>query len=457
MIRGIERAWWSAFTLVHARVADRLPWRPFAEIRALQNRHVRRIVRHAFASVPFYREQMTRLGLSPADIRGAEDLSALPIVEPDQVALEGERFRSLRFEPHHGLELSSSGTTSRPKVILCDSRALFIAYAHRQRRWAALRPTLGRVFGLRSVEIESRAGVASTIRAFLTTHSFLPPQLAWQRHIIHADGGFEANVLSLNDLKPDLLGGFGTYLGALFQWCHKHGIELHGPKAVYYGGDRMPESDRELIEQAFGVPVFSGYQATEVQAIAYQCELRRSFHVEMDDVVVRVVNAQGNSVAPGETGDILVSNLVNRATVLLNYRLGDVVTLGSEPCPCGRNFPTIDRIDGRRNDCLALPSGGSEPAWALLDRLETLPGVAQVQIIQEQVRRFRLRAIPRRHADLDEVRRRLTAALHVWGGAELEVIVELVERIPADRSGKVRAAISLCEVSEVTRMSAAPR
>jgi phenylacetate-CoA ligase len=45
----------------------------------------------------------------------------------------------------------------------------------------------------------------------------------------------------------------------------------------------------------------------------------------------------------------VVSNLVNRATVLLNYRLGDLASYVGGSCPCGLalplHAPPIGRID----------------------------------------------------------------------------------------------------------------
>ena len=131
-----------------------------------------------------------------------------------------------------------------------------------------------------------------------------------------------------------------------------------------YGADRLSDADRLLIETEFGVPVLSTYQAVEALRIAFQCERRHVFHMSLDQVAVRVVDANGKALGPGSTGEIVISNLTNRATVLLNYKLGDVVTLGGSPCPCGRSLPTIERIEGRADDLIVLPGGQRAHCWS---------------------------------------------------------------------------------------------
>jgi hypothetical protein len=44
---------------------------------------------------------------------------------------------------------------------------------------------------------------------------------------------------------------------------------------------------------------------------------------------------------PRTSGEVVVSNLVNRETVLLNYRLGDVAASLPDRCPCGRSLPLL--------------------------------------------------------------------------------------------------------------------
>ena len=82
----------------------------------------------------------------------------------------------------------------------------------------------------------------------------------------------------------------------------------------------------------------SRYNAAEAFKIGFYCEQRTGFHLHEDLCHVRIAGADGATAGPGEVGRIVISNLVNRASVLLNYPIGDLGAIAAEPCPCGRTL-----------------------------------------------------------------------------------------------------------------------
>jgi phenylacetate-CoA ligase len=209
-----------------------------------------------------------------------------------------------------------------------------------------------------------------------------------------------------------------------------------------YGAEGIPDPERLLIEKEFGIPVLSSYQAVEALRIAFQCERRAGFHLCLDDVAVRVIDEQGKTLGPGGTGHLILSNLTNRATVLLNYKLGDVVTLSPTACPCGRTLPTIEKIVGRSDDLLRLPNGQVAHALVVLEDLQTVPGVVQVQLIQEDLRRFVLRVVCASGIDWRRTCQRLDAALRLTIGTDISLEIQRREALPPEPGGKIRAVIS---------------
>jgi phenylacetate-CoA ligase len=137
----------------------------------------------------------------------------------------------------------------------------------------------------------------------------------------------------------------------------------------------------------------------------------------------------------------VVSNLTNRATVLLNYRLGDVVTLGTEPCPCGRTLPTLDRIDGRADDAVLMPDGRLLRGLLVVFAVQHCPGTIQVQLRQEELRRFVVRVVTKENADKAEIATEARRAVHEMVGSDATVEVEFPPFIPPEESGKVRAVV----------------
>ncbi len=92
------RAYWSGFALWQALGERKLPFRNLEQILEIQNRRVRLIVRHAYDTVPHYREAMDDAGLRPGDFRTGADLARLPLVTAQDLVKDPKRFRSTRFE-----------------------------------------------------------------------------------------------------------------------------------------------------------------------------------------------------------------------------------------------------------------------------------------------------------------------------------------------------------------------
>jgi len=438
------KVYWNAFTLWHARDEARLPYRSMEELTAIQNRRVQAIVAHAYETVSYYREVMDNAGWRPEDFRTAADLTRLPVITSAQVAAAPERFLSCRYATRGGVQLQSSATSGQAKQIRHDAASVFLSMAYGHRERVVLTQFTGRTFGYGELIMFRPGGVQTQLRQFYEAHSWVPRSMDFKRSVFAPDGTFESAVAHINAFKPDLIRAYGSHVGPLFRWARERRVPLFRPKVIVYGGDSMPDADRLLIESQLGIPVLSSYSAAEALRLAFQCERREGFHICVDQVAVWARDEGGKPVPPGGRGEIILSNLINRATVLLNYKLGDVVTLGRAPCACGRTFPTIERVDGRCDDLVVLPGGQILHSRTILRNLFKTHGLVQIQVIQEELRRFRLRAVCAAGSDWDTTRSQLTAAMRAIFGDDLALDVGQVDAIAPEPGGKVRAVISHC-------------
>jgi len=435
----LTKAYWNVFTVWNARHETDLPFWPPEKIEEVQNRRLRRMVAHAYREVPYYREVMEERGLRPGDFQTAADLARLPLLEGKEVAAAPERFQARGYR-EKAVSLVSSGTSGRAKTIRFDRAALFLSLAHGHRQRVVLRQFAGRSFGYREMLLTRRHGVSSQLRAFYENYSWTPRRIDFQRERLRDLGvTIEEQVEQMNRFRPDVVRGYGAYVGSVFRMAVERGLEIARPKAIVYGAEPMPEADKALIEERLGVPVLSTYQTVEALRIGFQCERREGFHIHTDAVAFRVVDEEGNDVAPGQRGHMVISNLTNRATVILNYKLGDVVTLGAGGCPCGRTLPTIERIEGRSEDSIVLPGGGVMHGLLVHEGLREAPGIIQIQLVQEELDRFLLRVVGKREADRPAAEQALRQALRRAVGESAAVRVEWMAAIPPGPGGKVKA------------------
>ena len=92
-----RRALWSAYLAMQLLGQERYPFRPAARIARDRDRRVRRMVRYAYRWVPYYRETLDRLGLTPRDFRTVDDLRRLPLISSADLQTSPEQFRSTQF------------------------------------------------------------------------------------------------------------------------------------------------------------------------------------------------------------------------------------------------------------------------------------------------------------------------------------------------------------------------
>jgi phenylacetate-CoA ligase len=437
------RARLSASVVLRTPLEARFPFRSPAAIERAQKRRLQGIVNHAWEHVPYYLETMRRLELTPADIRTEADLAKLPIVEPDQIQRDPEYFISRARPFDRYLEIYTSGTRGEPRPYYRDAAAVALDALHFTRLLSIAKRLAGKRGRLRQVFILPPVSTTRTVQRSLRGISILPSQTGvGQSHLSMLDHPQE-NVSRLNELKPDVVITFGSYLGPLYEYVEETSQELHRPAAVIYGGDRLPEAARRLISEKFGVQVLSTYSATEMSQVGFECDSNRGIHVNTDLHPLRIVDSGGNELPIGEGGEVIASNLVNRGTVLLNYRLGDLARRLPDRCGCGRNLPLISLLETRSEDWLQTGSGGAIHAQAIGPLWKAYADeIRRYQLIQVGLDSFRLLIVPVPGCNRDALRAGLERKFRELLGAGGTLEVSFSESLPRTKAGKVQPVVS---------------
>jgi phenylacetate-coenzyme A ligase PaaK-like adenylate-forming protein len=181
------------------------------------------------------------------------------------------------------------------------------------------------------------------------------------------------------------------------------------PFAVLVSGESLYEDQRKKLEDRFDGSVLNAYIATEGGLIAIECPQRTGLHVRSDFVRAEVLDT-GGAIRDRGRGEILITNLFNRAQVFLRYRLGDEVELAHGRCACGFTGPTIVRLLGRECSRFLSPVQ-EEPASAFAQFLVGLP-LKEFQVCQRGRDRPMLKWVPEDRGV--ETMGRMHHALHAW-------------------------------------------
>ena len=396
------------------------------------------MVRHAWLHVAHYRESLELLGARPDDFRSAADLAHLPPLGPRELQRRPEAFAAPIHPRETCVIVRSGGVSGSPRAIAHDPAAVLANAAHGERERSIVARCVGRTTGYREAVLAPPISAVQEFQEFVRRRTMLPDRFRVQRAYFSLVDDPTDVARELVAFRPHVVHGFGSYAGAVFRDLADRGAALPSLRAVTYSSDTMPTTDRELIGERFGVPVLATYQAVEALKIGFECGQGEGLHVNVDLYPVRIVDEKGRDVPPGTAGSVFVSNLVNQATVLLEYRLGDRAMRLAGPCPCGRNLPRISLPLGRDDDWIALPGGGRLHAQAIRNLLSNEESIRQYQVVQEDSRRFTVVLVAAPDVDHEVTASRVLCKLRGRLGVDAEIAVdwvESIERTPGGKSG----------------------
>jgi phenylacetate-CoA ligase len=428
----------------NALLQPRFPFRAPQVIKRAQKRRLRETIAHAHRHVPYYRETMRRLGLRPTDFHVAADLASLPVIERVDVQRDPEYFVSTAFPLDTHVKLQTGGTGGAPLTFYRSNLAVLQRAAHRERARSIARRLAGARLRLRHALIippSSSTATGTGRRAFRQLAMIPSGMRATYAELSLLDPPRE-NVARLNSFRPDAISTYGSYLEALFLHLHETQEPFHRPKVVSYGSDALAEPVRRLITDEFGIQVLSAYHAVEAPPIGFECESHLGLHVNVDLCPVRIVDPIGRGVPEGESGDVVISNLVNRGTILLNYRLGDVARWLSPVCPCGRNLPLLSFIEGRGEEWLATASGEMMHPQGARMLVDTEEQISSYQVVQRSRTHFAITLVAAPGCDRAATRDRLARKFAGLFGDQTTVEVHFCESLPGADAGKLKSVVS---------------
>jgi phenylacetate-CoA ligase len=404
------------------------------EVLAFQTRRLRRLVEHAYRSVPYYRRLFDRHGLRPGDVRELGDLASIPVSSrSDLQACVAEELTMV--PPGRLLAISTGGSSGMPLTIRRTARE--------RRLLGALRMAAMHEAGLR---MRDRYATITAVRPRdprdtkrllgALQHAGLYRSLR-----VSALEPLEGIARSLLEFQPHVLNGFPGVLSRLVPLIGGRAGSLRA-RLVTAGGEVLTPSLRAQIAEGFGARVLDFYASHEFNLIASECPPTGNYHVCDAGLIVEVLR-DGRPVAQGERGEVVATALHSFAMPFLRYRLGDLVTRGPEACACGRPHATLRAIQGRMIDYFPLADGRLlhpyEITWALATELG--PWVRQYQLTQETEDRIVLRVVPTSGVPPE----RLKAVEQALGrvlGPQVRGVLAIVPEIELEPTGKFRVSRS---------------
>ena len=389
---------------------------PREQLAALQLGKLQAMMAELWGRNGFYTAKWQAAGIAPADIRGMDDLAKLPFTKKGELmadqAAHGPFGSNLTYPVEAYVRLhQTSGTTGVP---------LRVMDTHESWDW------WGRCWG----HVLAGAGVTPSDRLFMA-FAFGPFIGFWAA----AEGARKIGATMIpgggrdSQQRLELMRETGTtvlcctpsYALRLAEVAHETGFDIRSIplRATVHAGEpgaNIPAT-KQRIEKTWSAKCFDHAGASEVGAHSFECHVQPggTHLIESDYIAEVIAPMSGEPVAPGERGELVITNLGRWGFPVIRYRTGDLVRVNPQRCECGRTSLRFEGgILGRADDMVTVRGVNVFPA-----------GVENIILTFAEVDEYRITVSKLRQMDEMDIE------VELREGAGPEVVHEIAARLDA--------------------------
>ncbi|MEW6458348.1 MAG: phenylacetate--CoA ligase [Bacillota bacterium] len=328
---------------------DRMETLPREDMERLQLDRLKSVIRRVYQKVPFYRNRLQEMGFKPTDIKNLSDLQKLPFTEKDD----------LRDNYPYGLFAvplekmvrihASSGTTGRPTVVGYTRKDL--------RTWSEL---VARVVVQAGVKPRDVVQICFSYGLFTGGFGLHYGLERVGATVVPASAGNTQRQLRLmQDFNTTALVSTPTYALYIAEVARENGLDPArlGLRLGLFGSEPWSEGMRHELQTAWGFTATDNYGMSELigPGVSGECRFQDGLHISEDHFLPEIIDPEtGETLPPGEQGELVITTLTKEGLPLLRYRTRDLTTLDYTPCPCGRTTVRMHRVFGRTDDMLII-------------------------------------------------------------------------------------------------------
>jgi len=329
-------------------------------------------VEFARATVPFYRERLSRV--KPRD---EFPLGSVPV-------LTSEHLRELLPPKSNAListadlpvtVFQSGGTTGFPKTALFSNDEVELLTLPNSRGFFAL--------GLKGEDrVANLFAVGGLYMTFIHINRMLQQYGCMNFPFSNqTPASFVHSVAKLFNIN--VVTGITSVVLDCLRKMADLGLEGIRLDKICYGGEHLFDSDRKELMEKFGVTQVAapGYGTIDTWYIGYQCRHCPPgvFHAHDDQCYMEILDDGSSHCPPGREGMIYATPVVRKLTPIFRYQVGDRALWLPDRCGCGRTTPLF-RLLGRGDDVLRIGYDSIDFSYIQGAAAETIQGCGTMQM-----------------------------------------------------------------------------
>jgi len=407
-------------------------WWTEEKIANYQDEQVRKIVRHAYETVPFYRRFYDQYNVNIDKIKTVEDLALLPVLTKQIVRENQQQMVSMVYKKKNLKKVLTSGTTGTPLTIYFTKEGLAFQWAVWWRHKAR--------FGISFKDEHLTFGARVPIDQDSNTPPFWRKDYFNKRVYLstyHISGETVKSIVDyLNNTDFVFYTGYPSAMYSLASLIEEKKLHLENkPKYIISGSDALLPKYEAAIQRVFGAPVTDQYGMNEFAGNMSRCE-QGKYHLDFECCYV-----EQQPLPAAREGDskLFFTGWGNYAMPFIRYEVGDYGKPTLKKCSCGRHSLCFESIDGRMEDYIVTPDG--RKIVGMNQVFEYAANAKEIQIYQKDVDLLTIFVVPDKNYGEDD-NKALIRELRRRAGEEIKIEIKPVEEIKRAENGKFRAVIS---------------
>jgi phenylacetate-CoA ligase len=422
---------------------EQIQWLDRERTIALREERLARLLAHAYNHVPYYKGILSKAGVIQNGALRLENFSSVPLLDKTLIRCHHDELKSDDLLKRKWYENTSGGSTGEPVRFVQDKAFYEISGAVKMLDdlWSGYAPGENKIvlwgserdiFAGRE-KLKTRLGRRLRGELWFNAFRMTPSQM-------------RRCVEQINISQPVQILAYAESIYELSRFIDQEGLSVHSPGAIMATAGVLQTPMRETIERVFKSRVFNRYGSREVGDIACECSHHKGLHVTMPVQYLEVLRKDGTEATPGETGEIVITNLTNYAMPLIRYRIGDMGTVAAETCTCGRGWSMLQNIVGRTSDTFLTKDGSIIHGEYFTHLFYFKDWIRKFQLIQEDYDRIHiaiaLQQVPDSQNASTPDMSEITSKIRFLMGSNCDVSYTFVDDIAPTPSGKFRYTIS---------------
>lgn len=420
-------------------------WLPTEKLKNIQLKRLEHLLNYSYNYVPYYKKLFEDFGLIKKTGINIEKFYKLPLLDKVKIRENYDSLKSINIKNLNASTNRTGGATGEPLEFYQDRRSAMITGGV-VLRWFYEWHGIGsgdkelKLWGsTRDLFYKSKINmnmVREWISGIKVLNAFKMTPETMRNY-----------VKIINKFKPKLIRGYTSNLYELANYILENNLTVFSPKVIISSAETLHDFIREKIEKAFGCKVYNHYGSREMHNMAMECPFG-GLHISILTHYYEILDDNGEPCPPGVEGNLVITNLFNKAMPFIRYKIGDRAAFSEKKCKCGRGLPLLEKLNGRIVESFRTKDGKIIPGTYFIHLigvcLNSNP-IEKFQVVQEDYDKILFKICLKKGKIFDnKLKEEIIDKTKLLVGNNCEINFEFLDDIPLTENGKY--IFTICKV-----------